>query len=100
MVDPALDNTFREESLWKLAELALRSVEPYGRYRPTMNEVVLELTEIIDIETQDSVAAAESDNESFGGFSLARTRTHSPSSSFNPLHSGSLDGSYNEPILR
>ncbi|CAM6119438.1 unnamed protein product [Calypogeia fissa] len=107
IVDPSLGFSFQIETLWKLAELALRSVEPYGRYRPTMSEIVLELTEIISMETVDSTVATGSDDDSFAGFSLARSRNHSPSTSYifdsssiAPLHSGSLEDSYNEPGLR
>jgi hypothetical protein len=106
ILDPALSSNYRLEAVWKLAELALRSVEPYGRYRPTMSEIVLELTEIIQVERHDSLTT-DSDSDSFGGPSLIKSRTHSPSTSYAfdsssiaPLHSGSLDDEYKEPSLR
>ncbi len=50
VVDPALGNQFNVESMWKVAEIAMRSVEPYGAHRPTMMQVVADLREAMEIE--------------------------------------------------
>jgi hypothetical protein len=36
--------------MWKVAEIAMRSVEPYGAHRPTMMQVVADLREAMEIE--------------------------------------------------
>jgi len=50
VVDQALGNQFNVESMWKVAEIAMRSVEPYGAHRPTMMQVVADLREAMEIE--------------------------------------------------
>ncbi|CAN5973526.1 unnamed protein product [Sphagnum jensenii] len=50
IVDQALGNQFNVESMWKVAEIAMRSVEPYGAHRPTMMQVVADLREAMEIE--------------------------------------------------
>lgn len=41
------------ESVWKVAELAIQSVEPKGIHRPFMRDVVRELREACDLEMGD-----------------------------------------------
>jgi hypothetical protein len=36
--------------MWKVADIAMRSVEPYGAHRPTMVQVVADLREAMEIE--------------------------------------------------
>jgi hypothetical protein len=50
IVDQALGNQFNVESMWKVAEIAIRSVEPHGAHRPTMMQVVADLREAMEIE--------------------------------------------------
>ncbi|CAK9275841.1 unnamed protein product [Sphagnum jensenii] len=50
IVDQALGNQFNVESMWKVAEIAIRSVEPYSAHRPTMMQVVADLREAMEIE--------------------------------------------------
>ncbi|KAJ7547186.1 hypothetical protein O6H91_08G073600 [Diphasiastrum complanatum] len=49
IVDPHL-RTYNIEAMWKVAEIAILSVEPYARHRPIMNDVVQALKEAIAIE--------------------------------------------------
>ncbi|XP_024374859.1 probable LRR receptor-like serine/threonine-protein kinase At1g67720 isoform X2 [Physcomitrium patens] len=51
ILDPAVRASHPNvDALWKVAEIALQSVEPRSKHRPTINEVVLELTGAIALE--------------------------------------------------
>jgi hypothetical protein len=50
IIDKALNNDFKLESMWKVAETAMLSIEPTNTNRPTMQEVVSDLKEAIQIE--------------------------------------------------
>ncbi len=50
IIDKALNNNFKLESVWKVAETAMLSIEPTNTNRPTMQEVVCDLKEAIKIE--------------------------------------------------
>jgi len=50
IIDKALNNDFKLESMWKVAETAMLSIEPTNTNRPTMQEVVFDLKEAIKIE--------------------------------------------------
>ncbi|XXG66060.1 hypothetical protein AAC387_Pa05g3611 [Persea americana] len=50
IIDPALHNGFDIQSVWKVAEKAMMCVQPYGRLRPSMSEVLKEIQEAISIE--------------------------------------------------
>lgn len=50
VVDPSLAENFKIESIWRVAEVALQSVDPHGVSRPKMQEVVLTIQEAIKIE--------------------------------------------------
>jgi len=39
------------EAIWKVADVAMQSVEPKGVHRPTMTEVVQELQGALALET-------------------------------------------------
>ncbi|XP_024518736.1 probable LRR receptor-like serine/threonine-protein kinase At1g67720 isoform X1 [Selaginella moellendorffii] len=52
IVDPALGDAPRMESLWKVGEIAMYCVEPHGVNRPTMAEVARELQEALDLEEE------------------------------------------------
>jgi len=51
IVDQALGDQFNVESMWKVAEIAMRSDEPYGAHRLTMMQVVADLREAMEIKT-------------------------------------------------
>ncbi|CAA7389483.1 unnamed protein product [Spirodela intermedia] len=50
IIDPALENEFNIQSVWKIAEKALMCVQQHGMSRPTMSEVLKEIREAISIE--------------------------------------------------
>jgi hypothetical protein len=50
VIDPRIRGDCDVNSLWKVAELALRCTERAGRDRPTMAEVVEGLTESLQLE--------------------------------------------------
>ncbi|KAL2636103.1 hypothetical protein R1flu_007582 [Riccia fluitans] len=52
IIDPHIRGTYNRESMWKLAELAMNCVEPYGVNRPNMTQVVRELSIAVDMEDQ------------------------------------------------
>lgn len=108
MVDPVLDSNYRMESVWRLVELAISSVEQEGRNRPTMAQIVLEITEIIRMETRSMLASA-SLTESLPTFSSRRSEGGSPSASYSYDYdvssgeiapSGKLSESFEEPTVR
>ncbi|KAL3684150.1 hypothetical protein R1sor_002172 [Riccia sorocarpa] len=52
IIDPFIKGTYNLESLWKVAELAMYCVEPYGINRPDMNQVVRALGQAVEFEEQ------------------------------------------------
>jgi len=52
IVDPDLQADFSLESMWKVIEVAMASVEPKESHRPNMQEVVQELREAAVLEDQ------------------------------------------------
>lgn len=52
IVDPGLQCDYSLESMWKVIEVAMTSVEPKDSHRPNMQEVVQELREAATIEEQ------------------------------------------------
>ncbi|KAG6552772.1 hypothetical protein Mapa_005720 [Marchantia paleacea] len=50
IVDPVLGGQFNPESVWKMSEIALASVEREGVKRPSMTEVVRGLAEAMEME--------------------------------------------------
>lgn len=50
IVDPALNGRYSPECMWKVAKLAIQSVEPKGVHRPRMSDVVQELREALQME--------------------------------------------------
>lgn len=64
ILDPAVRASHPNvDALWKVAEIALQSVEPRSKHRPTINEVVLELTGATALE------GSASNDSSYGNFS-------------------------------
>ncbi|KAK9108359.1 hypothetical protein Syun_024370 [Stephania yunnanensis] len=50
VADPSLAGNFKIESLWRIAEVAILSIEPHGVSRPKMQEIVLAIQDAIKIE--------------------------------------------------
>ncbi|KAG9446353.1 hypothetical protein H6P81_012481 [Aristolochia fimbriata] len=62
IVDPSVQGKIKLESVWRIAEIAIQSVEPHGSSRPKMQEIVLTIQEAIRIE-RGNVAQVESSSE-------------------------------------
>ncbi|CAM6003170.1 unnamed protein product, partial [Sphagnum balticum] len=50
IVDKALNNDFKVESMWTVLETAMLSIKPTNEFRPTMQQVVCDLKKAIEIE--------------------------------------------------
>ncbi|XP_042498243.1 probable LRR receptor-like serine/threonine-protein kinase At1g67720 isoform X2 [Macadamia integrifolia] len=50
ILDPSLAGNIKIESLWRIAEVAILSIEPHGSCRPKMQEIVLAIQDAIRIE--------------------------------------------------
>ncbi|XP_044479466.1 putative leucine-rich repeat receptor-like protein kinase At2g19210 [Mangifera indica] len=50
IVDPRLNGDFETNSVWKAVEIAMTCVSPTSAKRPTMNQVVMELHEALEME--------------------------------------------------
>ncbi|KAJ7520237.1 hypothetical protein O6H91_20G073600 [Diphasiastrum complanatum] len=75
LVDPRLPS-YNIEAMWKVAEIAILSVEPRGINRPKMTDVVLALKEAIAIEN-GSRSSFSDHSSSRQSFSLSKTKTSS-----------------------
>ncbi|KAI3981781.1 hypothetical protein MKX01_027766 [Papaver californicum] len=66
IVDPTLAGKLKLECLWRIAEIAILSVEQHGVSRPKMQEIVLSIQETIKIEKENkkrNYQAASSSHE-------------------------------------
>jgi serine/threonine protein kinase len=73
IVDPRMGGEYDVNSLWKVAELALRCKEEPSRKRPTMTEVVVELKECLELEmlhAMDYCSSAPSSANNLSGISV------------------------------
>ncbi|XP_024515517.1 probable LRR receptor-like serine/threonine-protein kinase At1g67720 [Selaginella moellendorffii] len=61
VIDPKLSN-YREQSAWKLLEVAMRCVEHSSKRRPNMSMVVTELREAIQLEEDGSFSSRQNFN--------------------------------------
>jgi serine/threonine protein kinase len=80
IVDQALGNNYNVESMWKVAETAMRSIEPYSVNRPTMTEVVCDIREAIEMENGHLYDASSNTSNSYSQQPIAtmlRTNHHS-----------------------
>lgn len=59
IIDPYLASNFKIESIWKIAEVAILSVEPSGLLRPRMRGVLQAIQEAIEIERGDETPEEE-----------------------------------------
>ncbi|KAG0619177.1 hypothetical protein M758_4G121800 [Ceratodon purpureus] len=50
IVDPALAGQYNRDAMWKVADLAMQSVKPEGKDRPTMSTIVHELRSALSLE--------------------------------------------------
>lgn len=50
IVDPTMTGTFKIESMWRIAEVAIQCVEQRGTSRPKMQEVIMAIQEATKIE--------------------------------------------------
>jgi serine/threonine protein kinase len=88
IIDKALNNDFKLESMWKVIETAMLSIEPTNANRPTMQEVVCDLKEAIKIEEK-----AKSLNVSYDTFDDSSNQQF-PNVIFKPLKVGSNSPSF------
>ncbi|CAM6031767.1 unnamed protein product [Sphagnum compactum] len=51
IIDKAMEGNYMLESIWKVGEIAVMSIAPFGINRPTMRQVVSGLRETIEIQT-------------------------------------------------
>ena len=87
IIDPSLRSDFDIQSVWKVAEKAMMCIQPYGRLRPSMSEVLKEIQEAISIERGTELAIE------------GNSDTLSKSSIHSPLHAGSPDLGTCEPFV-
>lgn len=59
IVDPRLKGDFDVNSVWKAVEVAMTCLSPASTRRPTMNQVVLELTQCLSSERARTVRGHE-----------------------------------------
>lgn len=64
LADPSLNGTFKLESLWRIAEIAILSVEPQGLSRPRMQEVELAIQDAIRLEKGSKLTAYDPSSSS------------------------------------
>lgn len=50
VVDPTLTGTYKLESIWRVAEVALQCVEQHSSSRPRMQEIIVAVQDAIKIE--------------------------------------------------
>jgi hypothetical protein len=53
IVDPLLGGQYNLDAIWKVADLAMQSVEPKGKHRPNMSTIVQELRAAIALEMEN-----------------------------------------------
>eukprot|EP00249_Psilotum_nudum_P024644 c29248_g1_i1 orf=2870-5629(+) len=69
IVDPTINSSYTPESMWRVVEIALSSVEPLGFHRPTMADIIRELEDALIIENNASQYMASI--ESLGSFRMS-----------------------------
>ena len=87
IIDPLLHSDFDIQSVWKVADKAMMCIQPYGRLRPSMSEVLKEIMEAISIE-RGAELAIEGNSD-----------TLSKSSKHSPLHACSPDLGMCKPFV-
>lgn len=76
VLDPAIKASHPNmEAVWKVAEVAMQSVEPKGIHRPTMSNVVQELQGALTMEaTNVQPTSSEFLSNSYGPYSYPTPR--------------------------
>lgn len=90
LIDPALRGDYRLESAWRYAEIAMSCVSISAASRPYMNKVVIELSQVLEIEfggqqgwTMNSDSTSEvALNSNYSGTSYSNV-TEQPSQFFH-----------------
>lgn len=95
IVDPSLNGTFKAESLWRIVEIAVLSVEPHGVSRPRMQEVELAIQDAVKIEKGNKRTTDFSSSSS----NLLALHVSFPSSPLEIVSTGST-GNMNLPSAR
>ncbi|KAG0629756.1 hypothetical protein M758_1G127600 [Ceratodon purpureus] len=101
ILDPAIKNAHPNmDSVWKVAEIAIQSVEPKGVHRPYMRDVVKELREAIQLELGHSGAyTSDYSNNSgtqFQGRRPSNLQTSAPDHSNASLDSMNFSETYQQ----
>lgn len=50
VIDPSLRDDYNVQSVWKIAEISIMCVKPYGSQRPSITEVLKEIQGAIEVE--------------------------------------------------
>lgn len=56
IVDPELGGNYNVDSMWKVADLAMTSVEPKSVHRPRMSVICQELRDALNLESSTGPA--------------------------------------------
>ncbi|KAJ7555362.1 hypothetical protein O6H91_05G033700 [Diphasiastrum complanatum] len=100
LVDKAMQHNYQVESLWKVAEIAMISVEPFGYNRPNISEVIKEIQDALDIELRDKKAPVADSGDSSSIPSSAFSSYYIDYPPLTPLESIQISGSLSEPTGR
>ncbi|KAL2636101.1 hypothetical protein R1flu_007580 [Riccia fluitans] len=84
IIDPFIRGNYNNESIWKVAELAMGCVEPYGVNRPDMNQVVRALSLALEFEEQKTQSFPSKQLPGRGGSYGDYTSTFNTESSYPP----------------
>lgn len=97
IVDPRLQSDYSVESMWKVVEVAMTSVEPKGGHRPDMQEVVQELREAVAMEEQ---RCANQLGTAWQGRSSSASEIRSDFSTHSTSHTSGGSSGYSQPLAR
>ncbi|KAI4368459.1 hypothetical protein MLD38_017015 [Melastoma candidum] len=95
VVDPALGGTYKLESIWRVAEVALQCVEQYSSSRPRMQEIIVAVQDAIKIEN-----ASEENRAVSPGSSKAHSARKTLLTSFLEVESPDLSNDCYIPSAR
>lgn len=95
IVDPVLAGGFKIESIWRIAEVAIQSVELHSVSRPRMQDVVLAIQDAIKIEK-----GADQGGQKSPGSSKAQSSRKTLLTSFLEIESPDLSNGCITPSAR
>ncbi|KAF8408365.1 hypothetical protein HHK36_007514 [Tetracentron sinense] len=95
IIDPSLAGNVKIESLWRIAEVAILSVEPHGVSRPKMQEITLAIQDAIKIEK-----GSRGNYENSSGSSTMQFSRKTLLSDFLDIESSDLSNGYVLPSAR